>query len=278
MNKLIDIEIVKGDLLVSISERFNISYDELIEELNKITKLRIVKSKYSCDHNFFSRDNEKSFYWAGFIAADGCVHKKIKHNNKTLSINLAEKDVGHLKCFKTDINFDGPIYKSISKHSLKNPKWKDSVKRSLMISSAQIFSDLKRFNIIPRKTHIYKFPEWLVEHKLVHHYMRGYIDGDGSFFYDKSRNRVCFELRGTYDFLVEFKRIIDSHLIKQPKTTVTTPDSTSKIKYYGKKNVPEIVNFLYKDATIYLSRKREIAKKAITIFNGSNYGYKISEI
>lgn len=27
--------------------------------------------KYTCDDDFFSRDNPESFYWAGFIAADG---------------------------------------------------------------------------------------------------------------------------------------------------------------------------------------------------------------
>ncbi len=28
--------------------------------------------KYTCDDDFFSRDTEEAFYWAGFIAADGC--------------------------------------------------------------------------------------------------------------------------------------------------------------------------------------------------------------
>ena len=34
--------------------------------------------KYDVDHNFFSRDTEESFYWAGFIAADGWVRSDSK--------------------------------------------------------------------------------------------------------------------------------------------------------------------------------------------------------
>jgi hypothetical protein len=260
MSKMISEEVIKNDLLTSISSKFNIPYADLIEELNCLNKIKTVNSKYSCDHYFFSRDNEESFYWAGFIAADGCAYGK--KTSKTLTLTLAEKDSLHLLCFKNNINYDGPIYKSITKHSQKNPKWNDSTKESLCISSSQIFQDLKRFNITPNKTKIYTFPEWLVNHSLIHHFMRGYVDGDGSFFEDKSRGRICFELRGTKEFLDIYKNILESKLDMQSRTTVTTPDSTSKIKYYSKHLVPQIVDFLYQDATIYLSRKHKIAMKS----------------
>lgn len=66
MSGLINEEVIKKDLLKTISIKYNIPIDELIEMLSLIRKSKIVKSKYSCDHNFFSRDNEKSFYWAGY--------------------------------------------------------------------------------------------------------------------------------------------------------------------------------------------------------------------
>lgn len=164
--------------------------------------------------------------------------------------------------FKNHINYNGLIHKSTSKHSLTNPKWKDSIKNTLAISSSQIFDDLKRFNINPNKTKVYTFPNWVMTHKLVNHFMRGYNDGDGSFYYDKSRNRVCFELRGTKEFLIDYKNILESSFKIKSNINVTVPDSTAKIKYSGKKIVPQIVDFLYKDATIFLNRKYESAKKA----------------
>lgn len=258
MSKLIELDIIKNDLLKTISEKFSIPYDDLIIELNNIKRVRITNSKYSCNHNFFSVDNELSFYWAGFIAADGCAYKR--GNSKTLSLSLAEKDLDHLLRFKTDINFDGMIHKSISKHSQTNPKWNDSIKRSLQISSPQIFTDLERFNIVPNKTKIYTLPDWIKIHPLVHHFMRGYVDGDGSFYLDKKRNRICFELRGNKQFLISFQEILENSLTIKSKVNVTTPDSTSKIKYSGIKIMPEIIEFLYKNASIYMNRKYMKAK------------------
>lgn len=268
MTEVVSVEIIKNDLLKNIAKKYNISYEALEEELNNLTNTRTVNSKYYCDHRFFSRDTEESFYWAGFIAADGCVYKKNK--NRRLIISLAEKDQKHLECFKRQIQFDGPISKSITKHSHKNSNWKDSVKLTVSVSSSQFFEDLKRFNIIPAKTHVYTFPEWLIDHKYVNHFMRGYSDGDGSFFHDKTRPRVCFELRGTKEFLTIYKEILENNFAIKSQVKVTTPDSTSKIKYYGKKIVPQITNFLYKEATTMLDRKYLIAKKSIELLGEYN--------
>lgn len=259
--KLIDVEIIENDLLKSISEKYLINYDDLLNELHNIPSFRNVYSKYSCDHYFFSRDNEKSFYWAGFLAADGCVYSKSSYS-KVLSLSLAQKDLPHLEVFKTNLNYTGTIRSAITRHSLTNPNWNDSIKNNICISSTQIFNDLKRFGIVPAKTKILEFPNWLIEHPLVNHFMRGYNDGDGSFFHDKSRDRICFELRGTASFLNTYKQIIESNVNFKNKTNITTPDSTSKLKYYGKKMMPHIVDFLYKNATIFLQRKYDIAKLA----------------
>ncbi len=254
----IDIEIIKNDLLQSIANKFNIPYNDLLLILNNVSKTRIIKSKYSCNHNFFCKNNENSFYWAGFIAADGCVFNK--DDSKTLIISLSEKDYNHLLSFKNIINYNGPLHKSITHHSKINAKWKDSIKRTLRISSFQIFEDLKRFNINPNKTKTYTFPKWLINHELVNHFMRGYNDGDGSFYFDSSRNRVCFELRGNVEFLNDYKKILELNFNKKSLVNVTIPDSTAKLKYTGKKIVPQIFDFLYKDATIYLPRKYNIGK------------------
>lgn len=257
MSELIDKKIIETDLLPMIASKYNLPLSSLLEDLKSIKKTRISKSKYSCDHHFFSRDNEASFYWAGFLAADGCVFNR--GNSFTLHLNLSEKDLSHLKKFKKDLSFNGIISKSITKHSQKNPKWNDSIKRGVIISSFKIFEDLKRFNITPNKTKSYSFPKWLVDHKMVNHFLRGYVDGDGSFYYQKSRDRVCLEVRGTYDFLISFKEVVDKHVKDTCKVQVTTPDSTSKLKYSGKKFVPQLVDFLYKDANVYMLRKKDKA-------------------
>lgn len=51
--KLIDIEIIKTDLLKPISEKYNIPFEDLFSMLNSIQRIRTSLSKYTCDHNFY---------------------------------------------------------------------------------------------------------------------------------------------------------------------------------------------------------------------------------
>src|SRR5690606_22823852 len=104
--------------------------------------------RYECNHNFFSEDTEESFYWAGFIAADGYINKK----RLVLHIGLSLKDLSLLEKFKNSIDAENPINQYLVKNSKYNPKWNDTEKCEIEISSKQICSDLLRFNITPRKT------------------------------------------------------------------------------------------------------------------------------
>lgn len=229
-------------------------------ELNKLVK-------HTFNQNFFKEDNERSFYWAGFIAADGCV-KKRKTSSKTtpyryeLSISLSIKDKSFLEKFKSDIDFSGNIGHKIIKNSKRNVKWNDSEAVEISITSKENFDDLSRFNIVPRKSLIYTFPEWLINHKYVNHFMRGYFDGDGSFYIiDKKKEvpQVAFSLRGTQDFLKTYRSIFESNnLVKKREKDIRINSGIGVLEYGGNKVVKSIKDFLYKDANVYLERKLSI--------------------
>src|SRR3990167_2588137 len=87
-----------------------------------IHKTRNRKSIYDYDENFFEIPNILNCYWAGFIAADGCVSK----NNNRITIELDGKDKNHLIQFKNDVKFSGEVrdIKSNPK-SLKPPNLKN---------------------------------------------------------------------------------------------------------------------------------------------------------
>src|SRR3990167_5826866 len=70
-----------------------------------IHKTRNRKSIYDYDENFFEIPNILNCYWAGFIAADGCVSK----NNNRITIELDGKDKNHLIQFKNDVKFSGEV-------------------------------------------------------------------------------------------------------------------------------------------------------------------------
>jgi len=128
--------------------------------------------------------------------------------------------------------------------------------------------DLERFNIVPRKTHIYTFPNWLLDHELVHHFMRGYNDGDGSFYYSSSNKRktktICINIRGTVSFLTDYRNILESKTaVNKKKSEVKLSDGIGRLEYGGNIQVPQIVKFLYKDSSIYLTRKFDKIKEYI---------------
>ena len=132
----------------------------------------------------------------------------------------------------------------------------------MSITSKEIFDDLSRFNIVPRKSLIYTFPEWLINHKYVNHFMRGYFDGDGSFYVinkNKETPQVGFSLRGTQDFLKTYRSIFESnHLVKEREKDIRINSGIGVLEYGGNKVVNNIKDFLYKDSNVCLERKRSI--------------------
>ncbi|KKN61329.1 hypothetical protein LCGC14_0523200 [marine sediment metagenome] len=220
--------------------------------------------RYNCDHNFFSEDSQHSFYWAGFIAADGAIIDRRK--TLELSIGLAQKDKNHIQKFKQNISAENPIHDILIKNSKRNPNWNDCWKSEIKITSNKLCKDLERFNVVPRKSKIYTFPEWLVNHELTHHFMRGYFDGDGSFFYPKLKEgriveQLYFGLRGTSEFLTVYRTILERkcNLTERAKP-IRVNNGIGVLEYGGNGIMNDIVRFLYKDADIYLERKRDIIK------------------
>ena len=177
--------------------------DKYMETLKKYKRgenpksYAIGKRKYSVDDNFFAVPNELNSYYAGFIAADGCIIEKQLKNCTTKYLNIAihSKDVELLEQFKKDINYNGPI-----------SYYKNNEFVRISINSTKIVDDLRtNFNITPRKTFTLEPPN-LIETSQIASFIIGYIDGDGSisFSNDYARGRqknMVIGIVGTYSML-----------------------------------------------------------------------------
>lgn len=223
--------------------------------------------KYQVNHNIFQKETEESFYLAGFIAADGCIrisktNKDRNYVNHRLQISLSKKDKNHLILIRDLLGSNHPVHDYLIENSKKNCNWNDVWESKLLITSKQIVKDLKKFNIVPRKSLVYSFPKWLQNHPLCNHFMRGYFDGDGSFFINSelSYDRLCFSLRGTEKFLKVYRGILEKHCNFQCQNNIDYFDKTPQLRFKGENSI-SARNFLYKDATIYLVRKYNIALK-----------------
>lgn len=182
-------------------------------------------------------DTEEKAYWLGFLYADGYV------NDKQVELALKAEDIEHIKKFKAFMK---------SEHKISYKSSTDSYR--ITICSSKIASDLSRLGCIQAKSLVLTFPnkEQVPEH-LIHHFMRGYFDGDGCIAYGQGQYRLS--ILGTDKFLDKYEDYILSILDRTNRNKRKLNGQASSIQYAGTKQVNKIYNFLYKDATIYLERK-----------------------
>lgn len=129
----------------------------------------------ACDEDFFSRETEEAYYWAGFIAADG--HISIKRNY--LGIMLQASDKSHLERLKSALSYEGNIIESKKGYAYKGHT-NINYCCVIRVVNKKIVNDLiERFNITERKTFTYRPPN-IDDPHLKSCFIKGYIDGDGT--------------------------------------------------------------------------------------------------
>jgi len=203
-------------------------------------------SKFSLNENSFNKiDSELKAYCLGFLYADGNIFK----TSIRLHIQARDAEVLELfsKAFETDQHFrmDKNGYAVLS------------------IASRKICEDLEKFGMVPNKTFKIRIPFESLEEDLLHHFMRGYFDGDGCFTSKKNEGyNVMLSLTSNFDFCREFRDVlveragISCNKIAKKPSTVNPEFSVGTMFYQGYPNVSKIYNFLYKDATVFLQRKK----------------------
>lgn len=258
MNVLKTEEVIKKyeelKTLKAVANYFNVHPEVLRKFFIKNNLQYNKKIIYSHDENFFSRDTEESFYWAGFIAADGNITDK---NDFTLS--LKKSDYDHILKFKVAINSNAPI-------TITEPENRiiDGIE-TLHTGSAIIrfranewAKELKRFNIIPNKTKTYSIPKIVLKHSLFKHFIRGYFDGDG--WFSKTKNRISWGLCGNLSVMQDIKKHLVEEALLTGNSKIYRQKNIHKLIYSKARDVLLIVNYIYGEATIFLNRKYEISK------------------
>lgn len=224
---------------------------------------------YGVNDSFFSQENynEESFYWAGFLAADGCISIRKNFNGKNIILNLAEKDISHLEKFKKAVSSNHPIKKYIVKNSKINANWSDRPMCKITIGSHKIVGDLARFNIVSRKTKIYDLPDWIINHHLLNHFLRGYFDGDGNIWIHKRKNmkdQYKMSLAGNYSFLNNVGDFICNNLNITNKS-INYNGGVYVLSYGGNNLTKKVGSYLYNNSNIFLERKHSLWKDCFNL-------------
>ena len=196
------------------------------------------------DESFFKIWSSEMAYVFGYWIADGNMGK----NKNTISFVSIDYDL--LKMIKSIFN---------SEHKIMNYKnW-----FSLSFCNKIMYNDLLKLGGIPAKSLIIQFPE--VPDRYLSHFVRGFFDGDGSFFINIDKRLahhykyLASNFTGNIDFLTVLeKKIKDNAGIDSTGLYSANISRISYLTYFNKKAIV-LGNYMYEDSeNLRLERKFKI--------------------
>lgn len=221
----------------------------------RTTSCGCKRKKFSVDDDFFENINtEEKAYILGFISSDGYINKKLNQ----VKIDLSRSDEDVLIKIKNAINYTNSIKHYTYNCSVEQYKYSQEVSR-LVISSKKMVSDLEKFGVVQAKSNKIGFPLNSFDESLYRHYFRGYFDGDGSISINYKRNNaLLLNITSSDKMCTDMFNILNNifkgiKIYKYHRRASNTENSTIVI---GNKNyVIKLMDWMYKNSTIYLDRK-----------------------
>ena len=203
-------------------------------------KPKHVGNKYDFNIHFFDKiDTESKAYFLGLLYADGCHYKKTRQ----ISIELSATDKDILEKMKVAFSSNHPLssWYRITPVSKTNNQY-----FTLRMSNEHFSKKCEELGLVERKSLILKPPtEEQVPTNLIHHFIRGYFDGDGSItlILDKTQRACGASIIGTTEFCEWCKRIVES-FVKEKTGAVYLNKTSLGLSYYRVAGVQRMLNFL----------------------------------
>lgn len=244
--------------------RISKDYDCSSQNISYILKKRgvVVKNhknqlirKYQLNENYFDViDCEHKAYWLGFLYADGSVWTE--HRRERVTIFLQERDRYILELFLKDIGSDSPLSCRPPKQSTHQYQY------GVTINNKHMSNQLSNLGCHQNKTFTLKFPsDDIVPNELIHHFIRGFWDGDGSILITQQNKKpkLILSCVGTVDICNNIQQILKKELNINSRINIDKrhQKTTRQMFIAGNIQAQKFANWLYKDATIYLTRKYE---------------------
>jgi hypothetical protein len=218
---------------------------------------RLSNAYLEHDERLFDSWSEKSAYLLGYLEADGCIHylksSEDKKRNRSVCVKFATslKDRDFLELLKVWVGSNATV------GVWQNCKWKGKKHYGcrFAVTSRSWVDFLKshlRTGYIPKD----------IPSELLHHYIRGYFDGDGSIYLEGKTQRYKSNFVFSNKQLAEEFAVI-LRTVTGGKLTVYEKTNSDKCWYitisYGVNNL--FKNYLYKNASFFLLRKKLLFDK-----------------
>lgn len=243
---------------LGIDTSFQANIDKYREKMSKASHI------YTLDENVFDIiDTEEKAYWLGFLMADGYNHE----NKNAVCLRLQAEDLEILEKFRSFLKSNAPIYEFTRTTQV------NKLQRNYMevrVNSIHLSKQLAKLGCVQGKTYTLVFPNCIPNH-LIHHFIRGYFDDDGCICIkprkDRRADSLAYQLTivGKEDFILEIQKyIVEKAGVNKNKLEHPKNNFAKVLHYSGRKVVTKILNYLYKDATIFLKRKHDKYLELVT--------------
>lgn len=215
--------------------------------------------KYQVNENYFDNiDTPNKAYILGFLYADG-------YNNpitKSMVLDLKDIDKEILEKISKELGNTRPLYFYTS---INKTDKKERHNCRLTISNKHIHEQLLKLGVIPNKTFILSFPDFIPDN-LMSHFIRGYFDGDGCFSYSNKTNRSYITICSSDIFCEELASFLkEKENITLHVNNISNKNEKTKIaRTSSKKEIINFLKYIYRDSDLKLERKY---KKAIEFLN-----------
>lgn len=256
-----DIDIINdyqsGATVDSISKKYRIS-PKTVSGILKSNSVRILTSgeigrKYNLNEHYFDNiDHQDKAYCMGLLYADGCNLEK----QYIINLALQERDKDILVKINELIGSNRPL--RFINYSSKNPNWSNQYQ--LSINSKHMSQQLSSLGMVANKSLKIVFPNWLTD-DLIPHFLRGYMDGDGHLSNNPKDARMS--IVGTLDFCEAVKQIVKEKLDVHCSIYFChgeTNKPTRTLQIAGRNQMSKFLDYIYKDANLYLDRKYDVYK------------------
>lgn len=251
-----------GLSITQIGEKLKIHHKliSVILEENNIKRINNNKRIYKLNECYFDKiDTPNKAYILGFLYADGCnVIDKC-----TVSISLEETDREILEKIRLEIGSEKQLeFVEQSKRSDKNNSYNYRDMWKLLIFSKHMCNTLNNLGMTPNKSLTLEFPQCL-DKKFYSHFIRGYFDGDGSLCIQQKKNgkyQALLTITSTDNFCNKCLEIMRDELkIGGGIYDASSRNGITKVlSISGFVQLEKILNWLYKDAELYMKRKHDI--------------------
>ena len=217
--------------------------------------------KYTINEKYFDNINtDNKAYVLGLLWSDGCNYTPSNY----MKLELQERDKSILDKISIEINSNKPL--KFNNLNEKNPNWQNTYR--LEIINKHISKKLEELGMVKNKSLVLEFPKWL-DVSLYGPFLRGYFDGDGHIQWNKTK---FITMASTLQFCEYTKLFCEKELgINCSIYDTVNKNSNTKIFHIcGKEKIKCFLDFIYKDADLYIERKYNVYQQICAEMNVSN--------